>query len=123
MNLKQFANVDSLYRDLDNGQEVPWHDYMRRVIDKLGLDNIKPYIPYDIEYLKEKLKEDVHLNNTELQRWDEAGGFWFRNGNPYYTATGLPILFRSNGITCFSPSDGVCVLKEAARMLCEAMQP
>ncbi len=119
MNLKKFANVDSLYRDLNTGQEVPWHDYMRRVIDKLGLDDIKPYIPYEIDYLKEKLKEDVHLNNTTLQRWDEASGFCFHRGEPYYTACGLSILFRRNGITCFSPSDGVCVLKEAARILCE----
>lgn len=89
MNLKQFANVDSMYRDLDTGQEVPWHCYMRRVIDKLGLDNIKPYIPYEIDYLKEKLKEDVHLNNTQLQRWDEAGGFCLHHGEAYYTASGL----------------------------------
>lgn len=118
MNLKQFANVDSLYRDLDTGQEVPWHCYMRRVIDKLGLDNIKPYIPYEIDYLKEKLKEDVHLNNTQLQRWNEAGGFCLHHGEAYYTASGLSILFRRNRITLFSPSDCVCVLKEAARMLC-----
>lgn len=123
MNLKKFANVDSLYRDLDTGQEVPWRDYMHRVIGKLGIDHIESYIPYDIEDLKEKLKDDVHLNNTELQAWYEAGGFWFRNGEMEYKATGLSRLFVRNGITCFSPSDCVCVLKETARMLCEVMSP
>lgn len=129
MNLKQFANVDSLYKDFDTGIEVPWCDYMHRIIEKLGIDNIKPYIPYEIDYLKAKLKEDVHLNNTELRRWDGAAGFV-----PVLNRTaqieeykrlsgGLAYLFVCNGITCFSPSDGVCVLKEAARMLCEAMQP
>ena len=37
MNLKQFANVDSFYRDLDTGMEISWHDYMSRVIGKLGI--------------------------------------------------------------------------------------
>lgn len=126
MNLKQFANVDSLYRDLDTGQEVPWRDYMRRVIGKLGLENIKPYIPYDIEYLKEKLKEDVHLNNTNMTEWDCAAGYvsyinMITKTKEYHKRPqgGLGNLFVRNGITCFAPSDGVCVLKEAARILCE----
>lgn len=124
MNLKKFANVDSLYRDLDTGQEVPWRNYMRRVIDKLGLENIKPYIPYDINYLKEKLKANVNLNNTSLNEWDNAAGFMptintaTRSMNFLYHRNGLSGLLVSNGITSFSPSDGVCILKEAARMLC-----
>lgn len=122
MNLKEFANVDSLYRDLNTGQEVPWRDYMRRVICKLGLENIKPYIPFTINELKEKLKDDIHLNNTSLYDWDAAAGF--RTINTSQTQTIIPLhcglsnLFVKNGITCFSLSDGVCVLKEAARMLC-----
>lgn len=125
MNLKQFANVDSLYRDLDTGQEVPWHDYMRRVIDKLGLDNIKPYIPYDIEYLKGKLGEDVNLNNTNMAEWDCAAGYVSYINRITKTEEykclqgGLGNLFVSKGITCFSPSEGVSVLKNAARILCE----
>ena len=39
MNLKEFANVDSLYRDLDTGHEVEWHDYMARIIGNLGIEN------------------------------------------------------------------------------------
>lgn len=124
MNLKQFANVDSLYRDLDTGAEVSWHDYMGRVIEKLGIENIKPYIPFGLDYLKEKLKEDVHLNNTKMVSWNAAAGFRSVINKRTQTETiiplhyGLPTLFVNNGITCFSPSDGVCVLKEAARRLC-----
>ena len=130
MNLKQFANVDSLYRDLDTGKEVPWCDYMHRIIDKLGLENIKPYIPYELWYLREKLKADVNLNNTELIMWDGAAGFvpvlnrTTRIEEYKRLSHGLAYLFVCNGITCFSPSEGVCVLKEAARMLCmEDMSP
>jgi hypothetical protein len=121
MNLKEFARVDFFNRDLDTGKEISWHDYMGRVIEKLGLENIKPYIPYSLSYLKEKVEEDKHLNNTNIHRWDAAAGYStspFR-ANIDYLGTGIASLFVRNGITCFSLSDGVCVLKEAARRLCE----
>lgn len=125
MTLKEFANVDSLYRDLETGKEIPWREYMRCVIDKLGIENIKPYIPYDIEYLRERVKYDIHLNNTEMERWNVAAGFMSvidkRTRTQYNKPIphGIPYLFLIKGITSFSPSDGVCVLKETARILCE----
>jgi len=123
MNLREFANVDSYYRDLDTGKEVPWKEYMARVIGKLGLHNIKPYIPFGLDFIREKLKEDEHLNNTAISQWDYATGFIsYINKNTKTqeyerTRYGLVSLFRMNGITCYSVSEGVCVLKEAARML------
>ena len=123
MNLKEFANVDSLYRDLNTGQEVEWHDYMARVIGKLGAENIKPYIPYPLSYLKEKLKDDIHLNNTEITRWDFAGGF-ISHISPKtkvkvfsFAKSGLAYFLAQNGVTCMSPSECVCILKETARIL------
>lgn len=128
MNLKEFANVDSLYRDLDTGQEVPWREYMRRIIEKLGIENVKSYIPFSIAELKEKLKEDVHLNNTPLSAWDGASGFMFKFNAKTKTQDRIPLqygitsLLRDNGITCLSPSECVCILKEAARMEMENEQ-
>ena len=127
MNLKEFANVDSLYRDLDTGRVVSWHEYIRRVIEKLGIENVKRYMPFDIGHLKEKFKTDVHFNNTPMRAWDYAAGFIpyvnsktktqeYRRANTSFDLGGL---FIRNGITCFSPSDGVSVLKETARILCE----
>ena len=124
MNLKEFANVDSFNRDLDTGIEISWHDYMGRVIEKLGIENIKRFIPFGLDYLKEKLKEDIHFNNTDIRQWDSASGFVPEVNRKTkvqewkYLRYGLGSLFVDNGITCFSPSDGVCVLKEAARRLC-----
>lgn len=126
MNLKEFANVDSYYMDIDTGTEISWHDYMGRVIDKLGVANIKPYIPFSIEHIKEAIKEDVNLNNTKLVSWMGAAGFRSFINKKTQAETivplhcGLSTLFVNNGITCFSPSDGVSVLKEAARRLCDA---
>lgn len=126
MDIKAFANVDSFYRDKNTGKEVDWHEYMGRVIKKLGIENIKPYIPYSMDTLKKCLNEgDAHFNNTSLERWDNAGGFKqvynsiSRTIEYLKMSSGLTYLLHRNGITCYSPSDTVCILKEAARILCE----
>jgi hypothetical protein len=106
MTLKQFANVDSYLRDLDNGKELEWREYMTQIIDKLGIENIKPYIPRSINFIRECLAKDEHLNNIPLKEWD-------------YVAERMRFLLHRNGITCCSISERVCILKEAARMLCE----
>lgn len=126
MNIKEFANVDSLYRDKTTGKEIEWREYMGRVVKQLGIENIKPYIPYSINTLKKYFNEgDVHFNNTNIERWDDAGGFKqilnARTKTIEYLkiSSGLTNLLHRNGITCYSPSDTVCILKEAARILCE----
>jgi len=125
MTLKEFANVDSYYRDLDTGQEISWRDYMRRVIDKLGFDNVKYYIPFELDYLKEKYKTDINFNNTPLRVWDAASGFHPKADNKTKVLeykrmrVGIANLFVRKDIRTYSPSECVCVLKEAARMLCE----
>ena len=106
MNVKQFANVDSVYRDLDNGNPVEWREYMGRVVNKLGVDNIKPYIPYDLDTLITAYKGDVHFNNLDIEVWDKAAKY-------------IRHILHSKGITTYSLSDRVCILKETARILCE----
>jgi hypothetical protein len=106
MTLKQFANVDSYLRDLDNGNELEWRDYMARIINKLGIKNIEPYMPCSIDCIREKLQSDEHLNNIPIKYWDNKADY-------------LHYLLQRNGITCYSLSERVCILKEAARLLCE----
>ena len=125
MTLKAFTGVDSFYRDIETEMEISHTEYMHRIIDKLGLENIARYIPFDIDYLKEKLKKDKHFNNTEIQAWDVAAGFIPYINRKTHTLeynlshSGLAYLFINNRITCFSVCEGVCVLKEAAKILCE----
>ena len=125
MTLKGFAGVDSFYRDFETGREISHTEYMRRIIDGLGIENIARYIPFDIDYLKEKFKRDKHFNNPDRQAWDVAAGFIPQINRKTHTLeynhshSGLVYLFINNRITCFSVSDGVCVLKEAAKILCE----
>lgn len=126
MNLKQFANVDSFYCDLNNGNKLEWRDYMARVINKLGIGNIKPYIPYDMDVLIKHFRNgDVYFNNTHLSAWDNAGGFVrqinksTKNLEYHRNSYGIGNLLVCNGITCYSVADVVCILKETARILCE----
>ena len=125
MTLKAFAGVDSFYRDIETEREISHTEYMHRIIDKLGLENIARYIPFDIDYLKEKLKKDKNFSDTEIQAWDVAAGFIPQINRKTHTLeynhshSGLAYLFINNRITCFSVSEGVCVLKEAAKILCE----
>lgn len=104
MTLKEFANVDSFYNDIETGEPVPFEQYMRRIINKLDVYQIKRYLPFDIEVIEEKLKEDVNLNNLALKEWDRK-------------ADELRYYLVQNGITTHSLSERVCILKEAARML------
>ena len=70
-------------------------------------------------------KGDAHLNSSCMTTWNAASGFVCKL-NPktktqdyYFQGYGLGALLIRNGITCFSPSDCVSILKESARMLCE----
>ena len=125
MTLKEFAGVNCFYRDIETEREISHTKYMRRIIDKLGLENIARYIPFDIDYLKEKFKRDKNFNNTQMQALDAAAGFIPHINRKTHTLeynhahNGLACLFIDNRITCFSVSEGVSVLKEAARILCE----
>ena len=104
MNCKEFAGVDSCYRDVRTGIELEWKEYMARVINKIGVNNIAPYIPFELESVREALKSDEHLNNLPLRQWDIA-------------AEQMKGLLHRNGITTYSLSERVCILKETARML------
>lgn len=106
MTLNEFVNVDNYLRDKSTGEEVEWRDYMGRIIGKLGIENIKPYIPYSIDHLKKFYKGDKCFNNTYLSVWDRSAEY-------------LKMFLIRNGITIMSLSERVCILKETARILCE----
>lgn len=125
MTLKEFARVDSYYRDLNTGMEMPWREYMYRIIYDLGIEDVAYYIPFGYQLLKEKLKEDVHLNNTEYSAWLHAAGFKSHINRKTKAEeiiplhSGLAPFLRFSGITCVSPAECVSILKETARILCE----
>ena len=77
------------------------------------------FIPFPVETICEKLKSDPHLNNTDMSKWDAASGFVCRGAGCKLIGGGIWALYSKYGINAASKSDGVCVLKEAARRLVE----
>ena len=115
-------------RDAGTGEEVSLSERCRRAIEFLGgLDEVSRFIPYPEDILREKLKEDPDLNNTSQSAWDKAAGFkcgtgansWRQGYQCLLVRGGIWELYEKHGITAASCADGVCLLKEAARMLVE----
>ena len=60
---------------------------------------------------------DKLFNNTGLGLWQNAAGY--TAGNPECFFGGIWMLYRQNDIDVASCTQGVCILKEAARTLIE----
>ena len=125
MNLKQFAGVSMGMVDEKSGKVLGWEEYINRVVNKIGLNELKRFLPYDISYIREAYNKDKNLNNTKINDWNRASGFWKSVGegqNLVYIDLhcGLKEYLPKIGINVFSVSECVCILKEAARMLCES---
>lgn len=104
--------------------DTPHREKYGAVVKLIGLDNFVRILPFSIETLANKLKKDSNLNNIPLKEWDRIAGF-----SSYITKTGeqkyishdseLKRLLQSHGITCYSPAELTCILKEAATELVE----
>ena len=103
MTFSEFAGVKCADIDIETGNRLAHRDIYRRVIQRLGgLEKVKPFIPFSLEQIRKAIPKDEHLNNLPLRKWDfAAGGLW--------------VLYRENDIRSASLSQGVCLLKEAAK--------
>ena len=116
MTIKEAIRVKNANIDMDTGRKLEHSEIYGRAIDYLGgLEVVKQYIPYDLETLKEAYKKDKHFNNLSMCKWDMMAGFTNRGANCNFVGGGIWNLYRQHKINCASCSDGVCILKEAAR--------
>lgn len=105
--------------DIKTGQKLSHSEVYGRIIDYLGgLQEVSKYVPYDVEYLRERIAKDPYLNNTHMGDWDRAAGFQYRQANCLFIGGGIWNLYRNHGINAAGCSTGVCILKEAARRMC-----
>lgn len=103
MTFSEFAGVKCADIDIETGNRMAHRDIYRRVIERLGgLEKVKPYIPFSLVKIRKAIPKDEHLNNLPIRKWDLAAGC-------------LWVLYRKNDIRSASPSQGVCLLKEAAK--------
>ena len=95
--------------DITTGERISHSEKYTRAINLIGgLDAVIPLIPFSLELIKDALEHhDEHLNTLPLKRWD--------NCVPSVKA----LCYRKAGISYMSLSQGVCVLKEAARQWAE----
>ena len=95
--------------DMTTDKRISHSEKYTRAINLLGgLDAVIPIIPFSLSQIQDALKHnDEHLNTLPLKRWD--------NRVPSVKA----LCHRKAGINYMSVSEGVCVLKEAARQWAE----
>lgn len=103
-----------------NGFEITEHNekYLK-VAELLGFDDVVKCIPFDLEILKKSYAIDTSFNNnlTPIKTWDSASGFYCKGADCFYVGSGLTRVYSKAGVTCFSNSNGVSLLKTVARKL------
>ena len=90
-----------------------------KAIEDMGIGKLKLCVPFSLEVLREKYKEDKHFNNLPLDLWDCYAGFTDYGYKVVSRESSLRKLLREKGINSYSCSQGVSLLKEVARRLCE----
>lgn len=118
MTFSEFIGVRNANIDIETGVELSHQYIYRRAITRFGgLKAIKPLIPFSLEEIKEALaKGDEHLNTLDIRKWDSAAGFYVKGYDYAIMPSPIWCLYRRNHVTSASCSQGVCLLKEAARM-------
>ncbi len=62
--------------DVKTGEKLTHSEIYGRAIELLGgLDVVANYVPFKIDFLQERYKEDPNFNNTPLDAWDRAAGY------------------------------------------------
>lgn len=120
MTIKEAIGVKNCNIDAETGRKLEHSEIYGRAIDYLGgLEVVKQYIPYDLKTLKKAYKKDKYFNNLSMSEWDRMSGFINRGANCNFIGGGIWNLYRQHKINSASCSDGVCILKEAARLWVE----
>lgn len=121
MTFNEFVGIDNRGKDLATGEKLTHSEKYGRAIRRLGVAEVWRYVPYDVDILCDKYRDDPHFNNTPIRTWDWAAGFetyvdrkkgteeirWLHSGLSQYMVR--------HGVNTFSPTECVCVLKECAR--------
>lgn len=87
----------------------------------IGLEQIRKLIPWSKEELTEAYQKDKHFNSINIDKWDRIAGYSEDRRTGFLSSFGSPLkrMLSSAGVNCFSCSELVCVLKEAALQIVE----
>lgn len=126
------ASLPNLGPDFESAAGMPRFDtdfdvFYNAVIDRLGgVQVLAQFLPFDLETLKKSYSIDEHFNTplTPISAWDRAAGWQKHTGfTQDYKVRRNHNAFQNfllvHGITIYSPSDTVCLLKQIAARLIE----
>lgn len=89
-----------------------------KYLARIGCDEVAKYLPRTLQELVYAYLADRNLNGIPLSEWEKAAGYPGkpdRQGEPPRMSSGpFRRLLESCGVTCFSSSECVCLLKHAA---------
>ena len=85
------------------------------LIDKIGLQALRNWIPISDETLRDAYVKDKNLNNIPLEDWDRWAGAKASPTNVSWSSYSLRTLVaEKTGVTTFSLAECVCLLKQTA---------
>ena len=120
MNVEQFMLSKGIDKD-----KMSHRQFYTKVVDTLGYEDVLKYLPYSLVEISKAIKKDEHLNNLPLCKWDEMSGIGmihnheYKSMSPYHNHKGLYNIYKKYGINCYSQCEGVCILKQCARLALE----
>ncbi len=111
---------------IKNPRGISFSAKYQRYMDRLGQENVRKFVPGGLDRLIDAYLADRDLNNIPLREWEKAAGYPGapdrQGGKPPKCSGPFARLLTSNGITLFSSSECVCLLKYAAeQMVLEAL--
>jgi hypothetical protein len=118
LNFRGFLGLNSFDKD-SNGKEWSHKEKYQAIVNALGYEQVKQCIPFELEEIKKAIVKDEYLNNLSMKKWDLASGFINKGAHCQHVGSTLNNLYGKIGVNSFSNSDGVCILKECARMWVE----
>lgn len=110
MTLGELVSIDYL--------KSSWEDFYDAVIDALGYENVKRCVPFTLPDLMKMYQRDKNMN-IKMKVWRNASGIAFNNktGKRYFIDSPLRDLMHEKGVTAWSQSEGVSILKRCAERM------
>ena len=102
---------------IGNPRGISFQEKMDRYVRHIGRDGIRPHLPAPVNVLAREYLSDRNFNGMKLSAWERAAGYpGFKDGQGGRPPVPFPELLYSRGVTCFTMSEAVSVLKHAAEL-------
>ena len=114
--MKSFKDV--LYPNMTESEylNLPHDEKYQTIIKALDYESVKKCIPFSLEELKTAYETNKSFNNLDMRKWDYAAGYTGGPSRCDFVGNTITGLYHNIGVDCFSCSEGICILKQCAKM-------